>query len=202
MRPAKELADWQHIFLDTSYIIDLLSDPARFAKNIEHQQRIMLSHEVQRTLETHSSKARKYYVSSITIGELCYTKKDGALVADLTALFSGDFLQFINYDRGIALKMVGYLHTALPLAQRKQMESHISKSLEKAGCANTRQWMEDDIKIIACAKALPQLDAILTSDKNSFIPFANALEVPVIGMFESEYFGRTLLGELEVIKSK
>ena len=41
MAKVKPIAEWQHIFLDTCVIIDLLQNPEKFQKNPEHQQRII-----------------------------------------------------------------------------------------------------------------------------------------------------------------
>ncbi|KAA5416003.1 hypothetical protein [Bacteroides cellulosilyticus] len=67
-----------------------------------------------------------------------------------------------------------------------------------SGCANFRNWISDDMKILSCVKQLCQqkrLDVILTSDERTFLPIAELMELPCL-VLKKENFPTDLFGEL------
>ena len=61
--------------------------------------------------------------------------------------------------------------------------AELAKTLKENGIMSTRQWLLDDLKIVACAKIrynLGQLDVILTSDVKTFVPFAQKFQLPCL----------------------
>jgi len=201
MKPSKPINDWQHIFLDTSFIVDVLSDPARFAKDILVQQRIQLAQRVLEILSTYDNgeqqQRRQYYISAVTISELRKSVADN-VAKELVLLFSAADVTFIDFTKDIALLLNRTLDTCLPDGQKYQFIAHLENELKARQYANVRQWVSDDLKIVGSAKSVKKLDVALTSDKNTFKVIADKLEVPCISMFKED-FDIDLFGDISII---
>jgi hypothetical protein len=171
MKPTLPITSWQHIFLDTSFIIDFLSDPARVDKNPPLKQRIALANKVMDILTAYDVNGkqprRNYYISAITVSELRKSAAEN-IAKELVIIFSAGDVNFVDYSKDIALLLNHSLETTLPVGQKHQFIAHLEKELKARNCANARQWVSDDLKIIASAKSVKRLDAVLTSDKNTF----------------------------------
>ena len=65
MKPVKAISSCQHILIDTSFIIDVLSDPDRYKKDVVTQERIELAHKVFEELSLPRPKELKcmFYIS-------------------------------------------------------------------------------------------------------------------------------------------
>lgn len=204
MKPTKPVKDWKHIFLDTSFIIDYLADPSKVRKNADFQQRIDLAHQLMEILSSYGPDGdkgkRNFYISAVTIAEL--RKLAPANTAkDLVLLFNSGDVTFIDFTKDIALKLNQNLEHYLPDGQKHQFIAYLEKELKAKQVANARQWVSDDLKIAACAKSLRHLDAVLTSDKNTFRLIADALELPCVSMFKEE-FANDLFGDISVVIPK
>lgn len=205
MKPNKPIAEWQHILLDTSFIIDVLSDPGRFQKNPEVKRRIEIAHRVMEILavnDTESNKSRhNFFISAVTLGELRKLSVETA-AKDLVLLFSAGDVTFVDYTKDIALLLNRSLEEALPATgQKHQFVRYLEKELAALGVANVRQWVSDDLKIVASAKSIKRLDVALTSDKNTFKLIADTLTVPCVSMF-MEDFEQDLFGDISVVYAK
>ncbi|MBX2928872.1 MAG: hypothetical protein KF852_13635 [Saprospiraceae bacterium] len=204
MKPTKPVKDWKHIFLDTSFIIDYLADPNKQRKNPEFQQRIDLAHQLMEILGNYElsekKEKRNFYISAVTIAEL--RKLAPANTAkDLVLLFNTGDVTFIDFTKDIALKLNQNLEQYLPAGQKHQFIAYLEKELKSKQVGNARQWVSDDLKIAACAKSVKNLDAVLTSDKNTFKLVADMLELPCVSMFKEE-FANDLFGDISVVVAK
>lgn len=197
MKPVKAISSCQHILIDTSFIIDVLSDPDRYKKDVVTQERIELAHKVFEELSLPRPKELKcmFYISAVTIGELRKNIADN-IAKDLVTLFHTGDITFIDYTKDIALLLNRSLEEALPDGQKYQLIRYHEELLRKGGFVNARQWVSDDLKIIASAKAIKGLDVILTSDRRTFKALADKLGVPCLSMFKED-LSFDLFGNLE-----
>lgn len=65
-------------------------------------------------------------------------------------------------------------------------QKHISKFMKEMkavlaeqGVFNPKNYVSKDALIVACAKSKP-VDVVLTSDKNTFVPIAKQVNLPVL----------------------
>lgn len=204
MKPTKPIVEWQNIFLDTSFIIDFLSDPERFNKNPEVKRRIEITHRVMEILSAYDKEGNKsrrnFFISAVTLGELRKLSVEN-MAKDLVLLFSTGDVTFVDYTKDIALLLQRTLEDSLPSGQKHQFISFLEKELKARNYANARQWVSDDLKIVASAKFVKRLDVALTSDKNTFKLIADTLDVPCVSMF-IEDFEQDLFGDISIIPAK
>ncbi len=204
MKPSKPIKDWKHIFLDTSFIIDFISDPFKEGRNPDIQKRIELAHQVMDILSAYDfgseKEKRQYYISAVTVSELRKLAAPSA-VKYLVLLFSVGDVTFVDFTKDIALRLNQKLEQFLPSGQKHQFIAYLEKELRANNVANARQWVSDDLKISASAESLRQLDVILTSDKNTFQKIADTLELPCISMYKEE-FAPDLFGDITLIVAK
>lgn len=198
MFPKTPLAEWQHILIDTSVLVDYFSDATRYEKNPTVKKRIELSQKVLNTLaemELPEGKKRCIYISAVTIGELRKLPESDNVNLLVETLIEHDVI-FVDYTNRIATDLLINLEKYLPLGQKYQFLAHLEKVLKTEGVASARQWIEDDMKIVACAKSIKKLDVVLTCDARTFLPIAEAMEVPCITMDE-DYFQKDIFGNLD-----
>jgi hypothetical protein len=203
MFPKMPLADWQHILIDTSILIDYFSDAERYNKDLIVKKRIETTKSVINALanlDLPENKPRSIYISSVTIGELRKLPilDNAQLIAE--ALI-GMYVIFVDYSKKVATDLLFNLEKYLPDGKKFQFIAHLEKILKTEGVASARQWIEDDMKIAACAKSLKRIDAVLTSDVRTFLPIAELMELPCISMSE-ENFPKDMFGELDLRGSK
>jgi hypothetical protein len=196
----KKIRDWKYILLDTSFIIDYLSDPERYDANPVKKQNIEIAKKIMKQLSRKESL--HFYITSITLGELERLETKTVFKTILEVFSAGD-VSVVSYGKNEALEMhgiigghSGYKHKQAPHRFRQDME----KARRESGCINHRGWVSDDMKILSCAKRLydrKQLDIILTSDEKTFLPIADFLELPCralnIKHFPLDMFGETIM---------
>lgn len=204
MKPTKPITEWQNIFLDTSFIIDYLSDPERFNKNPEVKRRIEIAHRVMEILSTYDKESKKpsrnFFISAITVGELRKLAVEN-VAKELVLVFGAADVTFVDYTKDIALLLHRSLEEALPEGKKYHFIRYLEKELAARNFANVRQWISDDMKIVASAKSVKGLDVVLTSDKNTFKLIADTLDVSCVTMF-MEDFDTDLFGDISVIYTK
>lgn len=206
MLPIKPIKDWRYIFLDTSTIIDFMKDPTRFAKNPDVQARIKLAHKIIGALEqlernrTDKKQAFVVYVSAISLFEIRQLEKNTTVFKTIIRLFSNFDVTIVDFGKKAAEALAVGLDEVLPEAQKQ----HFLKSLaiqreQEIPAQNAKEWISDDLKILACAKTLPKdkLDVILTGDMKTFEPIAKALELPCLATYE-RFLPKDLFGELDM----
>lgn len=205
MTPEKPILEWQHIFLDTSFIIDYLIDVNRITKNPEYKERLEITHKVMGILNAKNNsgdiKRRNYYVSAITVSELRKLNSNESISKKIVNLFDAADVIFVDYTKDIANLTHRMLEESLPTGQKHQFIAYLEKELKVKNFANARQWVSDDLKIISSAKSVKNLDVVLTSDKNTFQLIAKQLEVPCISMYKDQ-FVFDLFGEISILKTK
>ncbi len=204
MKPTKPIAEWQNILLDTSFIVDYLSDSARFIKNPEVKRRIEIAHRVMEILSAYEKEEgktrRNFFISAITVSELRKLAAENT-AKELVLMFGAGDVTFVDYTKDVALLLNRSLDTCLPKSQKHQFIAYLEKELKARNYANVRQWVSDDLKIVASAKSIKKLDVALTSDKNTFKLIADTLDVPCVSMF-MEDFEQDLFGDISVLYAK
>ena len=179
----KPIESWKYIFLDTSVIIDLLQNPSRFDKNKNHQQRIIDTQKLFNYFnDCKEIKGKEYvfYISAITISELSVAIDTDLLDILLILLNSGD-ITFVDFTKEIAFNLSRNIREQAPDYSINQILSHLEKELKGDNqITNTRNWVDNDFKIVSTAKSLRRLDVVLTADRRTFIPICQKLDIPYI----------------------
>ena len=198
MNTMKKISEWRYILLDTSFIVDYLSDPTRFASNPVKKENIELAKSIMELLSSEKRKIKpQFYITSITIGELKRLETESVAKKIIETLSAGDvtFLPYGKTEAEVLNKVVfAWKKEKQPKVTHKQLEDDCRNS----GCANFRNWISDDMKILSCVKQLCQqkrLDVILTSDERTFLPIAELMELPCL-VLKKENFPTDLFGEL------
>lgn len=198
MSTIKKISEWKYILLDTSFIVDYLSDPTRFASNPVKKENIELAKSIMKLLSSDQRKIKpQFYVTSITIGELKRLETESVAKKIIETLSAGDvtFLPYGKAEAEVLNKAVfAWKKDIQPKVTLKQLED----DCKSKGCANFRNWISDDMKILSCVKHFHQqkkLDVILTSDERTFWPIADFMELPCM-VLKRENFPRDLFGEL------
>ena len=194
----KNIRDWKYILLDTSFIIDYLSDPERFTNNPKKKDNIELAKKIMDLLSSELRETKPlFYVTSITLGEL--QKLESASGARMILnIFNACDVSFLSYGKKEA-EILG--NTVLGWRKQKQPKvalKQIEEECKKNGISNFRLWISDDMKILSCAKVCfnhKRLDVILTSDEKTFLPIAEYMELPCM-VVKKENFPTDLFGEL------
>lgn len=177
------ISKWKYIFLDTSVVIDLLQNPEKLKNNSKHYDRVIdtkklfdyfdLSKEV-------SDRKFIFYISSVTISELTVDLGKDLFTLLLELFKSGD-LTFVDFTKEIAFSISKNVRNFVPDYSYNQLVSHLQKNITNDNSiANTRNWIEDDLKIACTANSLNKLDVVLTADEKTFIPICQKLKVPHI----------------------
>lgn len=190
----KPIEEWVHIFLDTCIIIDLFVPMDRINQYPEAlKERIIKTKKLFEFFKA-SGTSRTFYISAITVGELTKMASDVPNDEMLIELFSSGDVAFVDYTKDIALSINGKLNKYLPDTTINQYVKQKEKELNEQNVFQARQYIVDDLKIIASANYLPKIDVILTSDKNTFLPIAEKFELMAV---RPETLSEDLFGEIE-----
>jgi hypothetical protein len=203
MKPTKRIAEWRHIFLDTSTIIDYLSDANRLDKNPDHKRRVELTQQVINSLRDNPLKGddaknrrRWFYISVITLVELRKMVSEN-VAEDLVRMFEFADVEFVEFSQTTALSLNRALQNYLPDGQKHQFIKFIENEWREKGVANVRQWVADDLKICGTAKSLKKLDVVLTGDHKTFKVFADKFDLPCLAM-QDEDLPKDLFGDIAI----
>ena len=99
MSVKKKISDWIYILLDTSFIIDYLSDPGKYKDNPVKKENIELAKQIMLLLSSDKRKVKpQFYISSITIGELKRLESDSIAKKIISCLSAGD-VTFLSYGK-------------------------------------------------------------------------------------------------------
>lgn len=197
MRP--NFSTWKNVFLDTSVICDFVKDAERFNSptNQKEKERILLVQEVLKTIEdnnkSNGSKVN-YYISSITVSELTrITQLDSnqvypTAISSIKSIFKSSNLTFLDYSKETAEIMLKDVRQMLPAQEYHALVQHLKELSVLQKNAVIRQWISDDMKIIATAKEyLSDIDVVLTCDSKTFKPIADAAGVYCLDMVRSNF---------------
>lgn len=183
MQPSS-IASWQHIFLDTSVIIDLIIPPERLTNNPNHQERVIITQDLfhyffQKDETNKGNQQLWFYISAITISELKKSQTNNDLVDDLISLLSCGNVTFVDYTKETAQFLQKNYYNYLPENPLREIVAELEKELAALGAATARKWIHDDLKIATSAKTLKRMDALLTGDLKTFVPLAKRMDLNV-----------------------
>ena len=199
MRPNKRISEWKYILLDTSFIVDFLSNPDCYDSNPVKKENIEIAQQIMNVLNLRNEKERPvFYISSITIGELRrLTTK--TIFKELISTFSCGDVAILPYGK-LEARIVADLSNNYMAQKQPRAVKNMLKDCDKYGAINLRTWISDDMKIISCAKYQydnNKLDVILTSDKRTFLPVADFLKIPCMTL-DKECFPKDLFGKIDI----
>lgn len=194
----KNISEWKYILLDTSFIIDYLSDPTRFNSNPVKKENIELAKSIMELLSSNQRKIKpQFYVTSITIGELKRLETESVAKKIIETLSAGD-VTFLPYGKAEAEVLNKTVFNWKKEKQPKVTQAQLEDECKKNGCSNFRNWISDDMKILSCVKQHHQqrrLDVILTSDEKTFYPIADLMKLPCL-VLKKENFSTDLFGDI------
>ena len=80
-----------------------------------------------------------------------------------------------------------------------QLVRHLEKNIKSDhNIKNTRNWVEDDLKIACSANLLNKLDVVLTADEKTFSPICEKLKIPHI---KTSHLPKDLFNEISDISN-
>jgi len=183
MAKVETISNWKYIFLDTSVIIDLLQNPEKLKKNKKHFERVRDTKKLFDYFDLSKEKSDKkfiFYISSVTISELTVDLGTDLFELLLNLFKSGD-LTFVDFTKEIAFSISKNVRDFVPDYSYNQLVNHLQKNINKENSiVNTRNWIEDDLKIACSANMLNRLDVVLTADEKTFSPICEKLKIPHI----------------------
>lgn len=168
----RKMAECTKVFLDTSILIDLFNtsvtnERTKFVRNLID------------SLNNSSpikGKTRTFYISSITIGEMVKfaSKSKDEVLVDLLTLLQAQNLEVLPYTEYIALNQnVLFKKYA---TKTKLNEFLIKLKLFPHNYVLAREYISRDFMIISTAHQI-NADVIITSDKNTFLPIAQEINI-------------------------
>jgi|SRR5690554_5379236 len=168
----RKMAECTKVFLDTSILIDLFNtsetnERTKFVRN--------LIDSLNTSLPT-KGKARTFCISSITIGEMVKfaSKTKDEVLVDLLTLLQAQNLEVLPYTDDIALNQN-------VLFKKYATKTKLNEFLKKLrlfphNYVLAREYISRDFMIISTAHHI-NADVIITSDKNTFLPIAQELNI-------------------------
>ncbi len=187
MTQIKAIKDWKYIFLDTSIIIDYLSDATKYPKNLDQQNRIKKIQQLFDEVLAEKEDKIIIYIATITLAELTKLKVPDKISKEMIELFSFGDVMFVEFGTQTANILQDNLEKYLGEGQKHQFLAELTTIRKNNGEMSARQWILDDLKIVACAKTrsdLGKLDLILTSDTKTFVPFAKKFQLPYLNSLD------------------
>jgi hypothetical protein len=183
MNQIKPIKNWSRVMIDTSVIVDYTKNPARFDKNPGEKDRIEKVQQLINYLTNtpHLQEPPMLLVSAISIAELSKLPESRSNIERVTNLFSGTDVVFVDFTASIAASIPLLLDGVLPDGQKFQWLKQLEQDLRSEGISWARQWVSDDLKIIASAHAQRRkLDALISSDTKVFAQLATKLDLPLV----------------------
>lgn len=172
----KPIKNWRTVFLDTSVIIDFWKDPSRFTKNPTEKTRIENIQNVIDFLSAQNEKCR-IHISTISIAELLKSDLTSKMAHHLITTFNGSNVVFEEFTVDVAELIHSHILDYIPVSQVNQL----IKQKTTSGVSWGRQWVSDDLKILATALSIKsKLDAVLTSDTHVFAEVAKKMDLPFV----------------------
>lgn len=179
----KAIKDWEHIFLDTSVIINLLASQKKDIKD----DRILFNSRLVKYLNGNnagSGNPRKFYISSITISEILSIAPSSDRTVEIIKALDSENVTFVSFDNSIAELMNEKYHTL----RTKDKLNAFAKSISwpDHDLVMAREWILKDAMILASSEYL-ECDVALTSDHKTMYKLAKNLAVPC-GLINPKYF--------------
>ncbi len=181
MNTIAPISEWRRVFIDTSFIIDLIRNlsviPVEDPKFIAIQKSQKLLEYFQLVSEQKENQVR-WVTSSVVLSELTkFENKDA--VDELQGILMSPEVEIINFTRKEASFILNEMGNYIEDKHISQYINDLKKELAKSGVFNPRNYIAKDALIIACAKS-KKCDVVLTSDKNSFLPIAKKVGLPIL----------------------
>jgi hypothetical protein len=181
MAKVKSISEWRYIFLDTSVVIDLFQNPDRLEKNPKHQKRVLDTLKLFQYFEKSKEVKKKnyvFYISAITVSELT-ADLEIDLLEILLEIFKSGELTFVDFTKEIAFSISKNVREFVPKYSYNQLIKYLENNLKNENSiTNSRNWIEDDLKIACSAQLLRKLDIVLTADEKTFSPICENLDIP------------------------
>lgn len=175
------IAEWRRIFIDTSFIIDLLRDLKSISpenpkyETIEKSQKLL---EHFKLVATKEENKIRWITSSIVLSELIkFETKE--IVDELQNILNSPEVEIINFTKKEANFIVNDMGSYVQENHISRYIQELQKEMGNTGVFNPRNFVSKDALIIACAKSKP-CDVVLTSDKNTFVPMAKKVDLPIL----------------------
>ncbi len=165
--------------IDTSVIVDYTKNPARFDKNPGEKDRIEKVQQLINYLTStaHSGESQWFLPYFAELSKLQIELK----FERVTSLFTGAEVTFVDFTASIAASIPLLFDSILPDGQKFQWLKQLEQDLKFEGISWARQWVSDDLKIIASAHAQRRkLDALISSDTKVFAQLATKLDLPLV----------------------
>lgn len=161
----QSIQDWQHIFLDSSIIINLLlykKNPDEASAAFVYKLISYLS-----ANKTKDNKNRIFYISAITISEILIKENDREKIEKILTAIDSQDVEFISFDEAIALQMTSQMHSYLANTELHRFAEEIGWKSHELMLA--REWITRDYMIVMSG-INRKVDVLLTMDKNTFYP--------------------------------
>ena len=96
----KAIKEWKYVFLDTSVIIDYLSDATKYSKNLPQKDRI---EKIQELFDKVLSEIKDitFCISAITLAELNRGRLEDNIISEMIGLFRS--VEFIDFNASTAI---------------------------------------------------------------------------------------------------
>lgn len=181
MNTIPAISEWRRIFIDTSFIIDSIRDLSLISEEDPKYSAIQKSQKLlehfQLIAERNENQIR-WITSSIVLSELIKFENQDA-VDELQGILMSPEVEIINFTRREASFILNEMGNYVEDKHISQYINDLRKELAKSGVFNPRNYIAKDALIIACAKS-KKCDVVLTSDKNSFLPIARKVGLPIL----------------------
>ena len=175
------ISEWRRIFIDTSFIIDLLRALDKMSHNDLKYQSVYRSQKLLehfQLISENGNKSVRWVTSSIVLSELIKFENT-EVVDELQKILATTEVEIINFTPKEARFILQDMRAYIEEKHVTQYIRELQKELAQAGVFNPRNYVSKDALIIACAKS-KKCDVVLTSDKNSFVPLARKVQLPIL----------------------
>lgn len=175
------ISEWRRAFIDTSFIIDLVRDVGKMSEDDPKYQSVLRSQKLLDYFKIEAGRNDKpvrWVTCSIVLAELIKFENEDA-VNELQEILQSSELEIINFTAKEAKFITNDMGNYVEDKHITQYISEMQKQLSKTGVFNPRNFVAKDSLIIACAKS-KKCDVVLTSDRNSFVPIAKKVGLPIL----------------------
>lgn len=199
MPQVKPIKEWKNIFMDTSFIIDYLKDASRFDKNPIEKQRILLCQAIidKLYLKSNNNNKIQFHISVVTISELIKNTPNNDVAKEIIRLFNGIDIVYHAYTLSIASFINKKIQDCLPDSQKFQFRKQLEDALKKSNVMNAKEWVSNDLKIVATASFIKDIDVVLSTDKKIFYAIAEKLDLPCLLVYE-DHIPKDLFGDIDI----
>jgi len=175
------ISEWRRVFIDTSFIIDLLRDISKMPEADPKYQSVFRGQKLLDHFQLVAEKGDKpvrWVTCSIVLSELIKFENKEA-IDQIQKILNSPEVEIINFTSKEASFIVNEMGNYVEDKHITRYISELHAELAKSGVFNPRNFVAKDALIIACAKS-KRCDAVLTSDKNSFVPLAKKVGLPIL----------------------